>query len=278
VSRKIEELHAADLRVDHTVNRDEPPATTVQNLIKKWKREATGVLTASHRDDGFKYVLDGQSRRLAALQCDPSFLFVVEVHYGLSMAEEIDLFEYLNKNRRPVAAIDLLRLRVTRGREPYATLGIQLARHNLALGRAKGGGNVKLISAAAPLELLLSYTRGKHMINRVLEAVIDAYPHEETRWRAAFFGGVVNVHIIADREHVLIDQVRMVKTLQRNLPRHWENKARDRALTSDMAGTGSLYSIVSMLIIEQYNKRLTKNTLPTPWLRGPKVEEPNDDE
>lgn len=266
MSRKIEELHATDLRIDHAVNRDEPPEATVVNLVKRWRRDATGVLTASRREDGMYYLLDGQTRRLAALRCDPTFRFVVEVHEGLSMAEEIDLFENLNKYRRQVSAIELLRLRVTRGREPYATLGIKLAQRNLTLDRS-AGARLKTIAAAQPLEMLLAYTNGKRIVGDVLDVIIGAFPHEETRWRGAFMAGVANVYIVADRAHVPVNPTRMVKTLQRNLPRHWEMKARDRALTGGHAGTGALYLVVSMIITEQYNKRLTSNKLPMPWIR-----------
>jgi hypothetical protein len=273
LSRHIEELTARELRIDHHVQRSDPPAGAVNALINNWKRDATGVLTASHRDDGAYYVLDGQTRVAAALKCDPEFRFVVQVHEGLSVAEEIDLFEYHNKNRRQVSAIDLLRLRVNRGREPYATLGIQLARRKLTLGNAGRGGSPTIIGSARPLEWLLEQPRGSRRIAPLLDVVMAAYPSEETRWRGIFLGGVAYVLVIADRGHAEVNYDRLAKILQRNLPRHWEMKVRDKRET---AGSANLWVAVGQLMIELYNKRLVKkNQLPTPWLdpSGPAEDE-----
>lgn len=271
MNRHIEELRADQLRVDPLVQRGEPPRHTVEAMIKKWSRDATGVLTASLRNDGCHYLLDGQTRREAALECDQSFLFVVEVHEGLSIAEEIDLFEFHNKNRRQVSAIDLLRLRVTRGREPYGTIGVHLARRNLRLGNGNRGTS-NVISAAQPIEWLVTRPNGKRLLPEVLDIVMAAYPSDETRWRGVFLHGVAQVIAAAHTDRSLeLDPARLVRVIQQYMPRLWEQKAQvERLKLQDPdapvgSGSSSLGTVVARLIIERYNKRL-KSSNQIPWV------------
>lgn len=264
--RRIEELTAAQLAIDPNVQRKEPPRSAVEKMVKTWNRDATGVLTASLRADGVHYLIDGQTRRAAALECDPTFLFVVEVHEGLGVPDEIDLFEWHNKNRREVSAIELLRLRVNRGREPYGTVGTHLARRGLKLGHTARTENASTIMAAQPIEWLLQYTpNGKRMVPDVLDVIMDAFPFEGSRWRGVFFLGVAKVVAAAKATKGMdLDRPRLVRVLQRYLPRLWEQKAQlERAKRFDPdggsnvgSGSSSLGTVVAKLMVTEYNKRI----------------------
>jgi hypothetical protein len=265
VKRHIEELRPDELHVDPLVQRDRPPRPAVNKMVQDWRREMTGVLVASHRDDGLHYLLDGQTRRAAALLCDPAFRFVVEVHEGLTRADEIDLFEYHNRNRRQVAAIELLKLRVNRAREPYARVGIELARRGVGL--AKNSKSPSTISSAEPIEWLLRTSpKGARLLGTALDVVMHAYPHEPTRFRGAFFMGVCYLLHVADRGRAAVDVDRLARVLQRQLPQHWERKAADLRQVAGVGNARVTGIAVGRMMIELYNKRLiVKNQLPTPW-------------
>ena len=271
-TRGIAELRADELTIDPRVQRDPPPRTVVDKLAGAWNRDATGVLVVSRRIDGTNVLIDGQTRRVAALRVDPTFRFIAEVHTDLTLQQEIELFEHHNKHRRTVSAVDLLRLRMEHGREPYATARIHLARRGLRVANAARTGAVDVLSAAGPVEWTLRQPRGAVLLGVALDVVMTAFPSEETRWRGVFLQGVCAVVVAADRGPARLDQARLARTLQDYLPRHWEQRARELAAAYAGGNATGLGTTVAREMIRRYNKRLVERNrlpdIPAPQRRG----------
>lgn len=95
-----------------------------------------GVPLISRRSDGTLAVIDGQHRVMAAIECGRGDVPITcQVADGLSVAEEAQLFERINKNRRRVNANDLFRARLTAKDVVAVGMSEIMSRHGLTLGK-----------------------------------------------------------------------------------------------------------------------------------------------
>jgi len=67
------------------------------------------VIKVSRRENGDYYIIDGQNRVLAALKSGGFDLIRCEVHNGLTVREEAEMFSRLNTSRKRVSAHDIFK-------------------------------------------------------------------------------------------------------------------------------------------------------------------------
>lgn len=102
---QIKNLPISSLFVDERAQRAEI-GPHLRRLIANFDPAQLGVLTVSTRPGGRFHLIDGQHRWLAARECGLTDLKVkCEVHQGLSLQDEADLFIARNA-QRAVSAID----------------------------------------------------------------------------------------------------------------------------------------------------------------------------
>lgn len=139
---EVRYLSADQLFVDPNIQRRLKAART-NKLRGKFNPAMMGTLTGSWRHDAGKAALvDGMHRYIAALDAGYEGLFLVNVHRGLTTAEEVDLFLALNDTEK-VGALDMYRVRVNGGNDPVATALEKIITDNgwVVSGSKKGGKN-----------------------------------------------------------------------------------------------------------------------------------------
>lgn len=104
----VRRLRFRDTIIDPRIQRPENKAE-INAIVREYNPAALGVATLSCRvdEDGNEtfVVLDGQQRRAASLIVNYDELVPFTVHYGLTSAEEAQLFRQLNYRRAVTAAV-----------------------------------------------------------------------------------------------------------------------------------------------------------------------------
>jgi hypothetical protein len=113
----VEWVRVADLIVPVEYQSDHDPAR-VKWLVSNYRAREVGTIVVSRRPDGSLVIVDGQHRVLALRELGIEVVRA-EIHDGLSIVEEANLFEDLNANRRRPTVFDLFRSRVA-GERPDA--------------------------------------------------------------------------------------------------------------------------------------------------------------
>lgn len=97
-----------------------------------------GVIYVSARDDGTFAVIDGQTRTYAAKYCKQPHM-LCQVHRGLTLAEESELFVAYNANRVKVPLRIIHKANVARGEG----IAVRAETHAQAYGYMLGSGSTK---------------------------------------------------------------------------------------------------------------------------------------
>lgn len=108
-------LSVEDIFADYTYQR-ELDAPRVKRMAAEWNRRLVGIVEVSDRGTFAtpRYaVVDGQHRWAAARLLDPAPMLVVNVHEGLTVDEEAQLFDGLNRNRKQTNTWDHWKARFT---------------------------------------------------------------------------------------------------------------------------------------------------------------------
>lgn len=95
-------MSASDLFTDHAYQRP-LDARRAKQMAASWDRRLAGIIEVSERLEGQtpRYaVIDGQHRVAAAELLSEPPVLVVNVHTGLTIADEAALFDRLNRQRR----------------------------------------------------------------------------------------------------------------------------------------------------------------------------------
>jgi hypothetical protein len=124
-----------DARVQRALDKNRVTA-----IADNFTMEAIGVLTLSARDDGTFSIIDGQHRYEALREkgYGNEFKVTCRVFYGLSLANEAELFRLLNNTRKP-QPIDLFRVRVIEGDETAVAISDMLGKLGWVITMAPTG-------------------------------------------------------------------------------------------------------------------------------------------
>lgn len=103
-----------DLRVDHSYQRD-AVISKVEEIARSFSWPSFGVISVAKRPDGSMWVLDGQSRTLAARRLRDVLELPCVIHRLASVTEEARAFLGTNTRGKPVEAIAKFRAAVVAG-------------------------------------------------------------------------------------------------------------------------------------------------------------------
>jgi hypothetical protein len=218
-----------------------------RKIAAGWDRRLAGILEVSDRGEDARpryAVIDGQHRWAAAgyLQTPP--ILVANVHSGLTIAEEADLFDKLNRERRRITTWDHWHARKA-GRDS-AVLAIEAAveRVGLTVHMNPRDGNVR---CTATLEKLAALG-GVDLIDQTLRLIVDVWGRSLDAFDAPIVHGLgLVLHYLADP----LDHERLYHTLLDVLPR----QLKTRALGLRDITTGSQPRLVAIATMELYNRR-----------------------
>jgi hypothetical protein len=253
-----EMIPVKDFSIDRTYQRPAPDEATLDEMVRGWDPRKVGVVYASLRKDGKYYLVDGQTRWMAALEVEgEDYLLPTRVYIDISLEDEAELFDFFNRKRKRVKPLDTFRARIGY-REPVAVALFELVN---GIGRDIAPRALNPVNIECVYALEQVYTRlGREHLELVLMILDDA-------WTDTGFGHIE------------------VKGMSAFIQRYPEaDKARLRAILIGrgqlaLRGAAQRYREISpganaatawgRTVLEFYNLRLAvKNQLPD-WKRNP---------
>lgn len=257
------ELHAKefsiDLKVQRSLNEDRADA-----MAKNFQPHALGLLTASKREDGHIYVLDGGHRCSAARKAGYDGLIATRLFTGLTLKEEADLFLTLNASRA-VQAIDRFKVRVTKGDPAATNINNVLQAYGLHVDWANND-SLGVISAIGTLEKVYSGAGirepGEYpeLVDKVIRTLHRAYGDKSDRStysRVMLEGLGIFIATFGSQ----IDYERLVFVLQGTVPRQIAVQTRAMRDAKVVKG-GTLGGSAAMVLHRMYNHRWRGQKLP----------------
>jgi hypothetical protein len=260
---KLVELHAKEFSVDLKVQRILNEARA-EKMADNFQPHALGMVTASKREDGHTYLLDGAHRISAARRASYDGLIATRLFENLTVEEEAELFLSLNSSRA-VQAIDRFKVRITQG-EPVA-VGINNVLKNYGL-HVEWANNESLgvISAIVALENLYAgagvWKKGTYpdLVDKVIRTLYRAYGEKADR---ATYSKVMleGLGIFIATFNARIDYDRLLFILQGTVPRQIAAQARTLRDARGKKNASGLGRAAAEVIHQMYNHRY-KEKLP----------------
>lgn len=114
-----------ELRVDREAYQRDPDEERVKAIVERFDSVLFGVLMVNVRDDGSKWVYDGQNRLTAVRRLKHTHAPCILTH-GMTIEIEADKFVKLDTERRGLSVVDKLRADLV-GQKPLALATMRVA-------------------------------------------------------------------------------------------------------------------------------------------------------
>lgn len=248
----IEHIPFNSLQYDDRVQREKPVQARVRKLRDQWDFDKVGTLRVSQRDDGSYWVIDGNHRRLAAIDGGyGSTKARCEVHRGLTLKNEAEQFLACN-DVRPVTPLDKYRAGIEA--ENPTCIGVRdtLARHGLKAANTHADGSVACVG-----ECLALYERDPDLLDAVCAVATEAWGTRAAALEKLVFGGL---GMVLGRYNGELDH----STLATKLSKY---RGGPSALSGDARGLTDYRPItvkraVAEIVVDTYNKGRRAGALP----------------
>lgn len=238
-------VDVADVFADPTYQRPLDSARA-RKIADTWDRRLAGILEVSDRGDTTtpRYaVVDGQHRWAAAQHAGIAFM-VANVHTGLSVADEVKLFDRLNRERRRITTWDHWHARKAADDPDVRAIEAAVAAVGLAVDTAARAGHVRCTSTLEKLHAL----GGPDLVKRTLQLIVDVWGRDLIGFDAPIVGGLgLILHYLAAD----LDLIRLTEALLEVVPRQLKSKAIG---LRDMT-TGTMPKLVAIAVMTLYNNR-----------------------
>lgn len=248
----ITAIPAEQLFVDHHYQRD-LDMPRAKRMANDWDRRMVGILDVADRGDTAtpRYsVIDGQHRWAAAALLDDTPILVCNVHTGLTLEDEAELFDRLNRERRRITTWDHWHARKASGDRTVRAIEKTCAALKLRIDPAPRNGNIR---CTATLEKLHSLG-GNALIERTLHTVVEVWGRDVAGFDAPIVHGLglLYHHLGGD-----IDSARLYHSLLDVLPQ----QLKAQALSLRQMTTGTTPKLVAIAVMSLYNKRAGRKIL-----------------
>lgn len=190
-------LRLDEVAVDHAYQRSlaEPQSLTlIRQIAIFWDWSLCQPLTIAKRPNGALMIVDGQHRHAAAkLRGDIETLPCVVSTYS-NAGEEAAAFVALNRNRRPLTALDLFKAALA-ANDPEATAVLKaITDAGLKLATSTNLQTIRAGSVSNIGGILRCYRRhGERVLRVALLALAKTYPNEVLRYAGTLFPGFAAV-------------------------------------------------------------------------------------
>lgn len=213
-------VNAADLQVDPQVQgaRHE---NRVQEMAMSWDSRAVNTITISQRDDDSLFVIDGQHRAAAALERkipvqrdgktewkhEPVTRLWAQVHTGLTLAEEAQMYVLLNNTKVP-QAVDRIAVAAVGG-DPVAERLVDIgAKYGWYLKRSPR------MHAAQALYKIARLDDDGDVLDRVFHIITEAWEHDTDATRSDIVDGLARLI----QRWPAVDDNRLARVLHKSTP------------------------------------------------------------
>lgn len=222
-------------------------AARAKKIAAQWDRRLAGILDVSDRGENAQpryAVIDGQHRWAAASLLNASPSMVVNVHTGLSVAQEAALFDKLNRERRRITTWDHWHARKSAGDATVIGINRVVQSLGLYIDPAPKAGNVRCTATLEKLEAL----GGTDLVLAALKTALTVWGRDIAGYDAPIVHGL---GLVIHHLHDQIDVARMTEALLEIHPRQLKTKALSlREITS-----GTTPKLVAIATILLYNQR-----------------------
>jgi hypothetical protein len=245
----IDAVPAANMFADPAYQRDLNPRR-VAKMVTEFDVTQVGVLEVSARPDGRYAIIEGQHRWAAALEAHPGrhrpngLHLPCNVHTGLTVEDEADLFYKIDRNRKALSGWDRWKARRGSGDPAVVAIEATVAQYGLRIDPAPADRN---IGATVALERIVE-VGDLVLLARTLDLVTTAY----SRIRDSLDGQILHglALILAnydDPEEISIDQ--LILALQSSPP----STIKSAAMMRRAEYRGELPRLVAAVVIDRYN-------------------------
>lgn len=221
--------------------------TRARKMAATWDRRLAGILEVSDRGEQHQRrfaVIDGQHRWAAAQLLDPPPTLVANVHSGLSVADEAELFDRLNRERRRLTGWDHWKARLAAGEPTAHQIAATVTKHGLTVESAPKDGHVRAVAAMEKLVTL----GGTPLLSDTLQLLLDVWGRRQDAYDAPILTGV---GLVLHHLHEPLDMERLYNSLLDIMPRQLKTQA---LALRDMT-TGAQPVLVAIAIMSLYNRR-----------------------
>lgn len=242
------EVAVSDLAIDPQAQRtlSEPRA---QRMSDNLVIEAIGLIIVSQRDDGKKYIVDGQHRKRA---CELAGITTVkaEVHYGLTLAQEASLFLIKNRESHKPRPIDEYHVGLTGGVPLFVDTDRVLKDHSLTLGSTSTNG-VGAVSGV----LRITERWGADTLDRTLTVAEEAWGRTAETWDGMLLGGIGQ--FLGRFGGEIDDQELAKRLLESGSALAWRAEILSQSSRGGFnnSGTGSRVTTAFKLVAHAWNRR-----------------------
>lgn len=250
-------LAVGEIFADRTYQR-ECDVTRARKMAHSWDRRLAGIVEVSDRgeDSSPRFaIIDGQHRWAAAKSLINPPQLVANVHEGLTVEQEAQLFDKLNRQRKQPTTWDHWKARRASGDEFVQAVEATVERVGLTVSPNPKDGNVRCIGA---LEKIAKSTGGQPLLKDALQVIHDTWGTQFDAYDAPLVSGMAVV-LTAFGERV--DWEILIDGLIDLPPRRIKYLAQSKRDTT----SGSLTKLAALTIIDRYNTAARTN----PKLRIP---------
>lgn len=218
-----------------------------RKMYSEWDPRLAGIVEVSDRgkDASPRYaVVDGMHRWAAAGYFVNPPPMVANVHTGLSVADEAELFDKLNRQRKQTNTFDHWKARRAAGDVDVLAIESITRRNGLDVHMSPSDDT---ISCVAALEKIVKLG-GIDLLGETISLIVEIWHGRRESLESPVVHGLALVlHYLADP----IDLVRLGDTLLEVQPRQLRSQA--AALKDISAGSGAVLTAIAMVSL--YNKR-----------------------
>ena len=246
-----------ELRVDPSVQRT-LDVSRCKRMADSFTPTAVGTIVVSERANGEKFIVDGMHRhKTCELEGSMSEL-ACEIHYGLDLEDEAQLFLIKNRESKGVGAYDQYKVGVTAGLGEYVATRDVLAKRGLVI--SNGGSSANRVGAAGGYPKIV-LTLGAEHLDRALGILEGALGRTQYTWEGNLVYGTTRVlreygTKISDPE--LMRKLRAAKMTAEDLVIEINSRARSGVGSS---GSGSRRMAGFYVVLDKVNARRSKKSL-----------------
>ena len=245
------EVVVNDLMLDLSYQRY-PNEDKVNKIVKDFDRDALGVIICSAREDGSIVILDGGHRVAAMRMMGLEHTFVdCLVYFGLSVAEEANLFNLINDNRTKPKTQDLFKAKVVAEDADSVAIAKIIEKHGLFVSNKPTNNGFRAIGTISKL----FKKNGKANIDATIGVLKNAFGTHSSSFSDVAIMSVSNMIAIYPN----LDKNRLIATL--SLYKTVSNWTSVGAVFSAQISAKDRSIGMSVVAIREYNKKLRANRL-----------------
>lgn len=247
-STYVTAIRVDELFADPTYQR-ELDVNRARSMAHTWDPRLAGVIDVSDRGEQTspnspRYaVINGQHRWKAAQMVEPEMVLVCNVHTGLTVAEEAQLFWDIDRKTKSLQVWDRWYARRAAGEQRVLDIDQMAQAHGLSVTHLPGPNSIQCFAA---LEYV--YTNiDPEALRDVLEFIGDVWPGDTAARAALVIKGLA--HLLWEYSDDL-DTGRLADVLTAITPKQLVARAKESSTTSG----GALWKCVARVAVVAYNR------------------------